>query len=98
MLNIITVRMKSRPKTDNEEITTLRVVAEATPSGVGLRHITLQQCNESHGNAKHHTFDHAIANVFEHINAALHLAPKRTGINTNEQNTHGITHPKYPRH
>jgi hypothetical protein len=35
MLNIITVRTKSSPKTDNEEITTLRVVAEATPSGVG---------------------------------------------------------------
>jgi hypothetical protein len=36
MLNIIAVRMKSNPNTDKEETTTLRVVALATPSGVGL--------------------------------------------------------------
>jgi hypothetical protein len=36
MLNIIAVKMKSSPNPDKEETTPLRVVALATPSGVGL--------------------------------------------------------------
>jgi hypothetical protein len=35
MLNIMAVRMKSKPNTAKEATTTVRVVARDTPSGVG---------------------------------------------------------------
>ena len=34
--NMIAVMMKSNPKTNNDALTTVRVVARATPSGVGV--------------------------------------------------------------
>jgi hypothetical protein len=79
--------MKSRPSTDSDATTTVRVVALATPRAWPAPQSPAKG-NEGHGDAKHQALDHAVAHVPPDIDAALDLAPEGSGIHADHQHAH----------
>ena len=79
--------MKSRPRTDNDATTTVRVVHWPRPPA-WLRIKPLKQGNKGHRKSKNNALENPVATSFPNINAGLNLAPERTSVDTNHEHTH----------
>ncbi len=82
--NMNTVSTKSSARIASEETTTVRVVALDDALGGRLGVIALEHRDQRNGNAENDALDDAVGDVGPEVDAGLHLAPERAGVDSDQ--------------